>query len=215
MKIGKSKMLVAACGLALALTGGAHADTVIFSDNFDGENSGNGTKRYTGFDNWTVDRGSVDLFGNGTFDSLPGNGLYVELVGGSVGSISKTGGLDLGPGTYELSFDLAGSQRVSSTEKVNVNFGGEVAEFTRTQNQGFLTETITLELADFTNVLLSFGQSSSNDMIGALLDNVMITMINGTDHHDVPSVSVAPTPVAAFSGLILLGTLAVRRRRRA
>ncbi len=48
---------------------------------------------YAGFANWDVLDGFVDLIGNGFFDLLPGNGLYVDLDGstGDAGKlISKT-----------------------------------------------------------------------------------------------------------------------------
>jgi hypothetical protein len=40
-----------------------------------------GVAEYTGFANWDVASGKVDLFGNGFMDFLPGNGLYVNLAG--------------------------------------------------------------------------------------------------------------------------------------
>lgn len=43
-----------------------------------------GALAYCGFQNWKVE-GSVDLLGNGFFDLLPGNGLYVDLVGSGSG----------------------------------------------------------------------------------------------------------------------------------
>ena len=70
-------LLVVLIGLAAGRVDAA----VIFSDNFDGENGGVGALNYTGFANFSVSNGLVDLIGNGFFDFLPGNGLYVDLDG--------------------------------------------------------------------------------------------------------------------------------------
>lgn len=40
-----------------------------------------GELNYTGFANWDVIQNTVDLCGNGFFDLLPGNGLYVDMNG--------------------------------------------------------------------------------------------------------------------------------------
>ena len=59
---------------------------------------------YTGFANWTVYSGTVDLIGNGSYDFLPGDGLYVDLDG----STSDAGVL-----TTKQSFNFtAGSQYI-------------------------------------------------------------------------------------------------------
>ena len=42
---------------------------------------GTAALNYDAFINWTVTGGTVDLQGNGSFDFMPGNGLYVDLSG--------------------------------------------------------------------------------------------------------------------------------------
>ena len=178
-----------------ALATAAQAD--IFSDNFDTENSGNEALNYSGLANWTVSNGTIDLIGNGgTYDFLPGNGLYIDLDG----STSNAGELMslsifLTPGSYTLSYDLAGSHR-GSDETVDVTFGGApTANHFIPSAQGFTTYSINLNVVVAGNVTITF-QNLSNDNIGALLDNV----------------SVVPTPGSA--ALMGLGGLALARRRR-
>lgn len=215
MKIGKSKMLVAACGLTLALAGGAQADTVIFSENFDGESTrARITSSVGGFD---VSRGSVDVFGPGFNDFLPGNGNYLDMHGHrntSAGKLTIDGELEAG--TYELSFDLAGAQRESNDDSMTVTFGDVSETYSLAWNESFSTYTMLLNLVSTTNVSLMFDHAGT-DGRGMLLDNVMITMIGGDNSQGdgPPKVSVAPTPAAAMAGLTLMGFLAARRRRKA
>ena len=68
--------------MAVALVGPAIAAPVFFDD-FNAENGGVGQTNYTGFANWAVQDGTVDLIGNGFFDFFPGNGLYVDVDGSS------------------------------------------------------------------------------------------------------------------------------------
>ena len=98
--------------------------TVIFSDNFNAENGGAEFLNYGGFANWGVSDGTVDLIGNGgTFDFYPGNGLYVDLDGSTGNSGILATNSFFGPGSYVLSFNLAGSARGDSNTVI-VRFGG-------------------------------------------------------------------------------------------
>ena len=89
-------LLVVLVGLAAGRVDAA----VIFSDNFDGENGGVGALNYAGFANFTVSNGSVDLIGNGYFDYLPGNGLYIDLDGSTsdAGVLTESPALALAAG---------------------------------------------------------------------------------------------------------------------
>ena len=82
-----------------------------------------GELNYTGFADWIVSSGNVDLFGNGFFDLLPGNGLYVNLAGSTVvhngilrtkTSIPVTAGHDL-----TVTLRIAGNQ-------IDADFGAGV-----------------------------------------------------------------------------------------
>jgi len=79
-----------------------------------------GALNYSGFINWTVTDGSVDLQGNGFFDYLPGNGLYVDLISGLNdtppfnGRLVSTNPFPLSSGhRYQLTVSLAGNQVVA------------------------------------------------------------------------------------------------------
>jgi hypothetical protein len=191
---------VVAAGL---LASQAMAATVVFSDNFDAENGGVGALNYTGFAQWTVSDGTVDLIGNGYFDFLPGNGLYIDMDG-STNNAGKMTSIDiaLAPGLYELSFDLAGNHRNNALEQVivEVNMGGLLSEtFSLAQNDPFTTFTRQFSVAAPTIVNLSF-EGVGGDNIGMLLDNVAVTLV--------------PLPAAAWVGLAMIGGIAVRRKLR-
>ena len=70
--------------LALAATRTAEADPILLSDNFESENGGVGwAGSYTGFANWDVTAGTVDLAGYGSWAFIPGiGGVYDDGGGG-------------------------------------------------------------------------------------------------------------------------------------
>lgn len=70
---------------------------------------------YDGFYNWNV-TGHVDLIGDWLWDLLPGNGLYVDMVGGKTapykGKLTSKTSFNLVAGQqYRLSLFIAGNQR--------------------------------------------------------------------------------------------------------
>lgn len=151
----------------------------IFSDNFNGENGGVGQLNYGGFANFAISSGTVDLIGNGFFDFLTGNGLYVDLDGstGDAGLMSANP-LALGPGNYVLSFDLAGSQR-GTTELVTINvFGALSASYgsllvAKLGSDPFATVFLPFTLLTGDSIRFSFS-NAGGDNVGALLDNVAL-----------------------------------------
>lgn len=73
-----------------------------------------GALNYSSFADWTLSDGTVDLFGNGFFDLLPGNGMYVNLAGTSAphnGKLTLTNkvGMDCG-NDYRITLRIAGNQ---------------------------------------------------------------------------------------------------------
>lgn len=181
MKLLKTAM--SSLALTLAMVGTANA-TIIFEDNFNSYNGGMGALNYTGFSpNWTVMDGTVDLIGNGYYDFLPGNGLYVDLDG-STSNAGIMGHLEsLSAGDYTLSFDLAGNQRNSANELTTANIAillgsgtAASANISLAQNVGFTTYSLDFtisELADPSVVMFSFG-AAGGDNVGMLLDNVVL-----------------------------------------
>jgi hypothetical protein len=176
---------------------------VVLQDNFDSEHGGTGVVNYSGFANWSVSNGTVDLIGNGYFDFLPGNGLYVDMDGstGNAGMMSHT--FVLTPGTYALEFELAGNRRNGAAEMVTVKVGvGTLLSenFSLAQDAPFTQYTRTFEVASNTTAALSF-EGLGGDNIGMLLDDVKLTKL--------------PEPsTVLLLGLSLLGVAGLRSRFR-
>jgi hypothetical protein len=112
---------------AFAMAAPAQASTVLFSDNFDGENGGVYSLNYTGFANWNVTSGSnVDVVFSGDIFGLDCNtGGCVDLAGtpGPGEIVSKNLGYAFSGGDLvRLSFDLSGSQRGASADDFYAGF---------------------------------------------------------------------------------------------
>lgn len=158
---------------------------------------GGGVNNYTGLPNWNVTRGSVDLFGNGFNDFLPGNGLYLDLDGSTnaAARLESKATFDLTPGTYQLQFNIGGSQRGDSNT-VTVSLGTAFSEaftFTSATPRTTVTRTITVAAGqsaklvfdhtggDNSGLLLTSVKLTRNDTSAVLLDdNFELPFIDGT-----------------------------------
>ena len=191
----------------------AKADTVLFQDNFNAENGGSGALNYTGFSGWKIDRGTVDLIGNGFFDFYPGNGLYVDLDGSTsaAGKMETKTGFDLfAADTYQLDFDLGGSTR-GDTNSVAVSLDGMYGELFVLPSAAPLTH--------YTRIINPFGNTSGatltfdhagGDNLGLILDNVKLTKLDNSKPNDCPPVTPEPASCATMlfgGGIPLLGYL--------
>jgi len=112
-----------------------------------------GELNYSGFANWDVSGGQVDLMGNGFLDFLPGNGLYVDLAGsgaptagpGTWGRLVSKSPISLTSGhAYRLSLDLAGNQLQPGTYTVQA----KVFYLTGTVENALLSQSIVV--SDYT-----------------------------------------------------------------
>ncbi|MCU0647029.1 MAG: DUF642 domain-containing protein [Gemmatimonadaceae bacterium] len=105
--------------LALALAASTAQSQVLFSDNFNSENGGNGALNYNSFANWTVN-GQVDLVRSGDFGitCAGGSGSCVDLDGTSgPGTITLTNAIAVTAGQrYRFTFDVSGSQRAAAAD---------------------------------------------------------------------------------------------------
>jgi len=176
------KILHVASALLLLVVAQSANAIVIFSDDFNGENGGNGALNYNSFANWTVTDGTVDLIGNGYFDFQPGYGLYVDMDGSTnnAGNMATSIGIFFDSGTeYTLSFDVAGNNRVPTPELLAFGVGitgglyadllyYSAAEF----NRDFSTYTVSF-LGDGATHSIFF-EGFGRDNIGMLLDNVTL-----------------------------------------
>ena len=182
----------------------------VFFDDFNAENGGNPLRNYTGFANWDVTRGTVDLIGDGLvedlFDAYPGNGLYVDLDGSTFAAgrlESKTTFLLTAP-LYLLEFDLGGTTQTGDNV-VTVSLGTLFTEtFSLPNISGFGSTPFTritraIPVASPTSGKLVFDHAGG-DNYGLILDNV--------------SLSAVPEPssfVLVASCLALLVALRLRR----
>ncbi|MBM2820076.1 MAG: sorting protein [Nitrosarchaeum sp.] len=162
------------------LSQSSYAATVLLDDNFNSENGGAEALNYAFVGNWAVSDGTVDLIGNGgTFDFLPGNGLYVDLDGSTNNAgkmTSKT--FDLESCNYELQFDLAGNQRNGAIESVDVSVGSLFSEsFSLNENDPFTTITRPISVVSPTSAQIIFA-GFGVDNIGLLLDDVKFTKLD-------------------------------------
>jgi hypothetical protein len=150
---------------------------VLLHDEFHEENGGVGTNNWTEFEHWDVIDGCVDLHGNGFYDVLEGNGLYVDLDGtcNHAGTIRSKTDYQLEPGvTYVLEFWLGGNQRINTPDTVNVSLGTLYNEqFVLPRTQPFRSYTRQISVQANTEAKLQF-QNLGGDNQGALLAQVRL-----------------------------------------
>lgn len=179
----------------------------VFYDNFDAENGGVEQLNYTGFAQWTVTTGTVDLIGNGgTWDLQPGHGLYVDMDGstGLAGTMVSTSLALIGGQDYLLSFALAGNQRSSTSETVtaSVELGLVSQSYSLGRDDPFQTFTLAFSPTSSGSYDLKFS-ATGGDNEGMLLDEVRVTSV--------------PLPSSAWLGfglMLVLAAFRVRVRRR-
>lgn len=150
---------------------------------------------FSGFSNWTVTRGSVDLVNlNGGartywFPNYQGSTpsfSFVDLDGTSKhsGQITSSA-LTLAPGNYSLSFDVAGNLgRRPNSEGLTVRLNGLgiTQHYELASNAGFTTKTIDFTVTTPTLTDVSFANESDdlstlNDDQGPLLANINLSSL--------------------------------------
>ncbi|HSM08274.1 MAG TPA: hypothetical protein VLA33_04570 [Gemmatimonadota bacterium] len=150
----------------------------IFTDDIDTENGGVGVQNYTGWANWTVVEGCVDLHGPGSLNPLPGFGVYIDMDGScpaeGAGTMESKQAFDLAPGDYTLEFLMAGNNQASGVDTLDVAVG------TAMSGQFVLDwdEPLDLRAVDFTVIASTTGkirlEHRGADEQGILIDAIRL-----------------------------------------
>jgi hypothetical protein len=191
-------LLTGAMTLGLSLSGAASAQTV-FSDNFSAE-PGVTSLNYTGFANWNVTAGCVDIFG-------PYGSPAVDLDGtcNLAGTLQTKTAFALTPGSYELRFDLG--KNGSATENVTASVGPFLSQLiTHTGAIGTpIQYVLPFTVAAGGNAAITFAHQGA-DNLGFILDNVVLQNVT---NQAVPE----PGALAMLLGTAAGGGLLWLRRR--
>jgi hypothetical protein len=198
LRLSAHGLTIAASVVAFAtlLFASSVASSTIFFDNFDGEvgygegDSGGSGLSYTGFTQWTISDGTVDLLGHGDF--APGAGVVcaglsgkcVDLDGGSNDSgVMTSVSILLNPGTYEISYELSGVDsdfgQVSSNPPNVVDVAIAAlysAQHTLNKGDPYASFGGQFSVLAATSVEIVFA-NQGGDNFGAVLDNVSLTAI--------------------------------------
>jgi choice-of-anchor C domain-containing protein len=154
---------------------------------------------------WTVASGSIDWIGS--YWQASAGQRSIDLSGNEPGALDVSQTLSLGPGKYELSFDLSGNPDGGPTTKsASVILGGVPGSpFTKNYtltaantlaNMNYIRQSIVFTLSNLANVTVGFANPLAGPY-GPAIDNV--------------SLSAVPLPAAAwlfgsaFLGLCWLG----------
>jgi hypothetical protein len=198
---------------AIALLGTVSPSSaiVVFSDDFNGENGGvanAGTLNYTGFANWSVTSGSVDLIGNGYFDFYAGNGLYVDLHGTTNQPGQMTTTQIFAPGIYNVSLLIGGNARDDDPKTSELTAGPFVGILTLNSGDPLeLTPTGNIAIYSPWQLVIADLADNGNQNIGNVIDNVTIDRVGA-----VPEPSTWAMMILGFVGV---GFTAYRRRKAA
>ena len=211
MKHSVLKLAMMAC-LPAFVTLPLHAAT-IFTENFDSATIALDVTQAGQFN--TINGTNVDVVGGSNFGYLcvgPESGNCVDMGGSggdAYGDLVAT--LTLAPGTYDLSFDLIGSQR-GETTSTTVSFGNYSQTFILASGNDtsgiVVNQLVTVAGGATTLQFLNNAYPGDDPNIGALLDDVTVT-----------TVASSPVPEPATLGLMATGLIgiagAVRRRFKA
>ncbi len=159
-------MIAAASAVALAAGGTAHAGSLL-TETFDGENGGSSALNYTGFANWTVSSGTVDIIHHGDYgiSCYGGAGSCVDLDGstdqGGVLLTAKSYAFNAGD-TVVFSAQISGNQRGSADDGFYMGFNFDASTHIASYNTGGGYGAATV----FSDVY-GYGFSSSGPMLAS------------------------------------------------
>ncbi|GAA0578870.1 PEP-CTERM sorting domain-containing protein [Rhizomicrobium electricum] len=199
--------------VALAAVGAiTAAQAEVIPNQFDFENGGTPTLNYTGFANFIVSAGSVDLIGDGDYDwAFPGNGLYVDLAGstGAYGALqTKT---VYGPGTYMVTIGLGGPIYSGMNDGAILSWasGSKSWDFAGLDQ---ITDSFLVTLTSASSFKIADAGKSGNANIGATLFGIDIGLVS--HGLPLPPPPAVPEPLTIMLlGAGLAGVFGLRRVR--
>jgi hypothetical protein len=203
--------------IGACLSAPVSASTLVFEDKFEQENEGKVATIYTKFAKWNVTKGSVDLIGREPFKFVPDvDGLYVDLDGTSMsaGTLETKDEFTFNPGdVFDLSFQLAGSQKGLGDDSVQVSLGNLFKEtLTLSPDKPFTTYTRTIKAKEKGTMKLAFA-GVGGDNVGLLLDNVSLSKTLGAQN---PTTSVnEPTSGLSILTIGIFGAVLCIRKKQA
>jgi PEP-CTERM motif len=170
--------------LVLGAAPSAAVAAPLLSDNFNGDPEGlnwPGDAVFTSTQaSGQVGTASVDLVGPGFFSlCAPGQGNCVDLDGSSGNGNNPSGQLtsnsSFGPGSYTLTFDLAGNERSPTPQTTSISLGTFSTALPLGESSPWTTYSYTFTTA--TGGSLQFTDSGPSDQQGNLLDNVTLVAV--------------------------------------
>lgn len=232
MRYFASLIIISCLAVAVAQADGIPA--VVFTDSFTSETAaynplGNpwGNLNFNSFQNWNVTRGTVDFKNvGGVFPSLWYNNpsapfnpsfSFVDLDGTTrtSGQLTSKNSINLNPGSYRLSFDLAGNMgrdpnNHSDGVTVRLDGLGISHHYEMGWNEDFNTKTIDFDVTTPTSTTISFANESDdptslNDNMGPMLANINLLNLTG-------GVASVPEPATIIIGVGLAGSLLLASR---
>ena len=205
MRLHTQGILFGIASLLLAAGSRPASSQQLFFDNFNAEPGF--ALNYTGFLNWNVTRGTVDVYQ--PYAGL-GFGVSVDMDGSSsaAGRLETKTTFSLNPGSYILEWDMG--KNGDNLESMNVTLGGAYTEIFSDGN-GYPTPVHILR-----NINVGLGGDSGviafdhagGDNGGYVIDNVTLTAVTPTA--DTPE----PGTLALVGALSLVGVRFLKRRRK-